>query len=85
MLPRMDQAPPSLIDEVDAFLKRWDMAPVTFGRKAMSDPHFVGQLRDGRRLWPETEAKVRKFMREYMPVQAGKRRGATPPATDRAA
>lgn len=38
------------------------MSEITFGRKALSDPHFVRQLRNGRRVWPETEAKVRKFI-----------------------
>ena len=51
---------------VDAFLKLNDMAPVTFGRLAMNDPHFVRDLRGGRRLWPETEAKVRDFMATYV-------------------
>ncbi|MBB4611674.1 hypothetical protein GGQ89_003924 [Sphingomonas yabuuchiae] len=31
---------------------------------------MVRQLREGRRLWPETEAKVRKFMSEYQPARA---------------
>lgn len=59
------QHEPTLRDDVDAFLERRAMAPVTFGRGALNDPHFVNQLRAGRRVWPETEAKVRKFMREY--------------------
>lgn len=55
----------SLIAEVDAFIERQSMSPITFGRKAMSDPHFVAQLRNGRRVWPETAAKVRAFMSAY--------------------
>lgn len=57
----------SFIQTVDAFLERTGMAPVTFGREAMNDPHFVRDLRNGRRLWPETEAKVRAFMASYDP------------------
>ena len=55
----------SLVSEVEAFCARSRMSPITFGRKAMSDPHFVRDLRNGRRLWPETEARVRTFMAEY--------------------
>lgn len=61
----------SFANTVEAFLKRVDMAPVTFGREAMNDPHFVRDLRNGRRLWPETEAKVRAFMANYTPTQCG--------------
>jgi 2,4-dienoyl-CoA reductase-like NADH-dependent reductase (Old Yellow Enzyme family) len=45
------------------------MAAVTFGREAMNDPHFVRDLRQGRRVWPETDAKVRKFMDGHAPAQ----------------
>ena len=65
----MEQHP--LIADIDAFLKEHgDMSPVTFGRKALGDPHFVGQLRNGRRIWPETEAKVRTFMDGYAQPEA---------------
>jgi hypothetical protein len=58
------EQPPSLIEDIDAFLKEAQMSPVTFGRKALGDPHFVGQLRGGRRCWPETEAKARRFIEQ---------------------
>ena len=61
----MSKEDPSLVEVVDAFLKARDMSPVTFGRSALNDPHFVRQLREGRRVWPETEAKVRDFMAKY--------------------
>jgi tRNA-dihydrouridine synthase len=61
----------TLLSAVDAFLKRTGMAAVTFGREAMNDPHFVRDLRNGRRVWPETDAKVRGFMRDHAePAQA---------------
>ena len=52
----------TLSEAVEGFLAESQMAPVTFGRLAMNDPHFVRDLRKGRRLWPETEAKVRNFL-----------------------
>lgn len=62
----VDDAP--LGEALDRFLKAHSMSPVTFGRLALNDPHFVGQYRAGRRLWPETEAKVRTFMSTYQPA-----------------
>lgn len=58
-----------MVDDVEAFLKAHDMSPVTFGRKAMNDPHFVRDIRADppRRLFRETEEKVRAFIAEYAP------------------
>jgi hypothetical protein len=58
----MDQ----LLDDIEAFLERNpDVSPTRFGDEALSDRHLVRQLRAGRRVWPETEAKVRGFMARY--------------------
>lgn len=51
--------------EIDAFIKRHGISAVTFGRSAMNDPNFVRDLHNGRRVWPETERKVRSFMETY--------------------
>ena len=72
----MKQVAAPLRSEVDRFLDAAGMSPVTFGRKALRDPHFVRQLREGRRVWPETEAKVRTFMAEYRPADATPERTA---------
>ncbi|MGV0964219.1 MAG: hypothetical protein ACOYBT_10045 [Polynucleobacter sp.] len=62
----------SLLADIDAFLERTSMAESALGRAAVNDWKFVRSVREGRRLWPETEAKVRDFMREYRsePAQA---------------
>ena len=65
----MSQEVAPLVKEVDGFLALYSMSAVTFGREAMNDPHFVRDLRKGRRVWPETEAKVRIFMAEYRPTK----------------
>lgn len=58
----------SIIVDIDAFLKRHEMAESTFGRLAINDWKLVRSLRAGsRRIWPETEAKVRAFMAGYRP------------------
>ncbi|WP_277969278.1 hypothetical protein [Sphingomonas echinoides] len=61
----MQHDAPSLPDAIDTFIAANSMSPVTFGRMAMRDPHFVRDIRGGRRVWPETEAMVRKFMASY--------------------
>lgn len=61
-----------LLDDIEAFLERNPQVSATrFGDEALSDRHFVRQLRAGRRVWPETEAKVRAFMSEFKPDHAG--------------
>jgi 2,4-dienoyl-CoA reductase-like NADH-dependent reductase (Old Yellow Enzyme family) len=65
----MENTGHTLIAAIDAFLKERSLSHVSFGRAAMNDPHFVRDLRKGRRVWPETEAKVRNFMAEYQPAE----------------
>lgn len=61
-----------LLADIEAFLATHDMAESTFGRDAVNDWRFVSDLRGGeekkpRRVWPETEQKVRRFMATYRP------------------
>lgn len=65
--------PNPILTEVEAYLAASGMAPTSFGLATLKDRHFVRQLRGGRRLWPETEAKVREWMRDNPPVASGKR------------
>lgn len=62
----MDTAPTILAD-IEAFLVEKAMTPTAFGRAAFGDPKFVFQVREGRRLWPQTEKAARDFMRTYQP------------------
>lgn len=63
----MSKHHPDLLAEIEAFVGRVEMSEITFGRKALGDPHFVRDVRGTRRLWPETEQKVRDFMAGYCP------------------
>ncbi len=55
-----------LLTDIEAFCEAHDMKPTRFGELALNDKPFVSQLKEkGRRVWPETEEKVRKFMAEY--------------------
>jgi hypothetical protein len=58
---------PDLLADIEAFLDAHGLSPTRFGHEALGDRHFVKQLRNGRRVWPETEAKVRNFMVTYRP------------------
>lgn len=57
----------TLLTDIEAFCKTHGMSVWDFGEKALNDRPFVGQLRNNRRVWPETEAKVRAFMDAYRP------------------
>lgn len=59
-----------LLPDIEAFLAANRLSPTRFGDEALGDRHFVRQLRDGRRVWPETEKKVRDFMAGYSDQQA---------------
>jgi hypothetical protein len=58
----------TLLNDVERFLIASGMSPTRFGDEALGDRHLVRTLRRGRRLWPETEAKVRGFMATYQPA-----------------
>jgi hypothetical protein len=51
-----------LLSDIDDFLRETGMSPGYFGWRAASNWRLVERLRDGRRIWPETEAQIRDFM-----------------------
>lgn len=51
--------------EIADFLYEHDMAPSTFGRKAVNSPSFVQRVSWGKPVTTATMEKVKKFMREY--------------------
>lgn len=61
----------TLLHDIEAFLQTHTktLSATSFGELAMNDRHLVRQMRDGRRIWPETEAKIRRFMATYKPEQ----------------
>lgn len=48
--------------DIEAFLAAHELSPTRFGVLATGDRHLIRQLRKGRRLYPETEERVRAFM-----------------------
>lgn len=57
----------TLLNDAEAFAATHSLSDSQFGVLAVNDKNFLRDLRDGRRLWPETEAKVRTFMATYRP------------------
>ncbi len=55
----------TLQQDIAAFCEANGMAKSQFGLLALNDKAFVSQIEKGRRVWPETEAKVRAFMASH--------------------
>jgi len=87
ILETLAQQGEGLLDSIAEFCRRSGMAESTFGRRAVNDGKFVGRLRDGARITPETLERVANYLasrgasapespRELMPLL----RVAPPPA-----
>lgn len=61
----------SLIADIDAFLAETGIPPYRFGLEAAHNGRLVERLRDGRRVWPETEKMIRNYMRAARRKQRG--------------
>ena len=55
----------ALLPDIRAFCETHKLRDTQFGRMAMGDTAFIYKLEKGRRVWPETEARARRFMAEY--------------------
>jgi hypothetical protein len=55
----------NLLSEIEKFMAEANLGPHRFGILAASNGRLVERLREGGRIWPDTEQQVRKFMREY--------------------
>lgn len=60
----------SLLSDIELFMTTHGLTATRFGQLSLGDKHLVRQMRNGRRLWPETEAKVRQFMLTYRAQEA---------------
>lgn len=60
------------LDEIDGFLTRTGMSASAFGRSALNDPNFVGDLREGRMPNLGLVGRVHEFIRshEASPMEA---------------
>ncbi|ENN89965.1 hypothetical protein [Bartonella bovis] len=55
----------TLIKDIELFLADNKMSPYTFGFKSIKNGRLVSRLRQGGRIWPETEMRIRTFMKYY--------------------
>lgn len=53
----------SLLSDIDAFLRESGMGASYFGKASTGNSELVGRLKAGGRVWPETEEKVRAFIK----------------------
>jgi hypothetical protein len=51
-----------LLEAISRFCRETGMAESTFGRRAVNDGKFVGRVRDGARIMPETLERISAFM-----------------------
>lgn len=51
-----------LLTEIQSFLSDTGMGPSYFGKASCGNSELVKRLEERRRVWPETEMKVRAFM-----------------------
>jgi hypothetical protein len=59
---RSSDRPAGLLAAIEAFCRQNRVAWSTFGRRAVNDGKFVGRLRDGARVTPETLARVSAYL-----------------------
>lgn len=53
-----------LLSEIDAFLATENIGEHRFGILAANNGRLVERLRSGRRVWPDTEERVRAFIKD---------------------
>lgn len=53
---------PQLLADIEAFLTETGMGASYLGKAAVGNSEVVSRLRIGRRVWPETEAALVRFM-----------------------
>jgi len=51
-----------LLTDIEGFLAETGMGESYFGKRAVNNSELVPRLRDGGRVWPETEERIRQFM-----------------------
>lgn len=65
-----------LLDEIEAFLNETGLSSSYLGKRAVGNSELVSRLRNGGRVWPETEESLRDFMSKYREMKQAAREGA---------
>lgn len=53
-----------LLKEIERFMAQQGIGEHRFGMLAANNGRLVERLRDGRRIWPETEDRIRAYIAE---------------------
>jgi len=53
-----------LLEQIEEYLLRTNVAPSSFGRLAVGDPRLVADLKAGRRLRRRTEERLRGYLNQ---------------------
>ena len=64
------------LEELEAFLAKYEIAPTSFGRLIMNDPTYVFQLREGRSPSLDNAARISRIINQ---PQAANLFGRPPP------
>lgn len=56
---------PQILESIEAFLKRHDMPPSTFGREATGEPQLIKSMREGRSPSHRVLERISAFMAEH--------------------
>jgi hypothetical protein len=62
--------------KIERFLRKYGMAPATFGRRVARDPRLVLDMRRGRELRAPMVAKAEAFMAAHIEAEAAAMREA---------
>lgn len=70
MVPFMEQSTLSqaLLADMEAAASRLNIEPSTLGERAGQGGHFYKRLKEGKRVWPDTAAKVRQWIADNASV-----------------
>lgn len=73
----MENQKTDLMTAIDDFLSVTGMGPSYFGKVAANNSELVSRLKRGRRVWPETEQKIRDYIaKNTPPATSGQDTGA---------
>ncbi|WP_147291674.1 hypothetical protein [Sphingorhabdus pulchriflava] len=67
-----------LLESIEAFIARHNMAPTRFGREAANEPAFIQSLRDGRAVTLKTANRLVAFMKQHDALLAADAAEASP-------
>lgn len=55
----------NLLTEIEEFCDEFHLSNYTFGYKAIKNGRLIDRLKNGGRVWPDTEQRIRNFMSNY--------------------